>query len=349
VDVYQHEYLPAANVPNPAGRLLSRLLHPIALAIVAGHLALLGAAWWTLQHVLPDTLTLQLFGKLHLVSQLHQKLIDRIVVAGVLVPGVFLVEYLWMGWRESSIRRLLVQRSASSRSDIVCFLASLMPPMTLISAIMSLGVVYLSGECVRSAIARWTGLSLSLATQPLVLQATILLVVYSLFDYFSHRLDHSRLFWPLHRFHHAAQEFAVLTAARVHPAVFTAVVGTTLPAVLLGASPEALADMGLVVVTIRLVIHSRIESDFGVVGRWIVQSPMHHRLHHSLNRQPINLGLLPIWDRLFGTWRDAPAMPMKIGVPTPYRHGVWVGPDVWRDYCEFWRGLLALARSRRLA
>jgi len=347
VDVYQHGYLRAADVPIPASRWLSRLLHPLALAIVVGHLALLGAAWWTLQHLLPDTLALHLFGKTHLVSQLHQKLIARIVVAGVLVPGVFLLEYLWMGWTESSVRRLLLQRTASSRSDIVCFLASLMPPATLVSAIMSLGLVYISGECVRDAIARWTGLSLSLAAQPLALQAAILLVVYSLFDYFSHRLDHSKLFWPLHRFHHAAQEFSVLTAARVHPAVFTAVVGTTLPAVLLGASPEALADMGLVVVTIRLVIHSRIESDFGFVGRWIVQSPLHHRLHHSLNRQPVNLGLAPIWDRLFGTWRDVPSMPMKIGVPTPYRHGAWVVPDVWRDYREFWRGLFALARSRR--
>jgi sterol desaturase/sphingolipid hydroxylase (fatty acid hydroxylase superfamily) len=182
-----------------------------------------------------------------------------------------------------------------------------------------------------------------MAAAPAPIQIATLLILYTLLDYWSHRLDHTRVFWPLHRFHHSAESFSVLTAARIHPAMFTAVITTTLPGVLLGSSRGALVDVGLVIAILRLVIHSRIESDFGWLGRWVVQSPLHHRLHHSFNRMPVNVGLTPIWDRLFGTWREAPEQLMKIGTVTPYRHGVWVGPDIWRDYCEFWVGLKKLA------
>jgi sterol desaturase/sphingolipid hydroxylase (fatty acid hydroxylase superfamily) len=334
-------------VLRPAGLALRRLLHPLALAVVGGHLLLLTAAWLALRLYIPDTVVLRLFGHVHVVSEVHRRLIDRAVVAGVLAPGVFLVEYLWMGCAESSVRHLLVQRTPSGRADVVCFLASLAPPMTLLSAAMSLGVVFVSSEWLRLLIAHKTGLGLSIASAPLAAQTAILFLLYSLFDYWSHRLDHSRLFWPLHRFHHAAEDFSVLTAARTHPAVFTAVVGTTLPGLLLGAAPEALGDLGILVITLRLLIHSRIESDLGWIGRWVIQSPRHHRLHHNLNRRPVNLALTPVWDRLFGTWREAPAGPLRIGVTTPYRQGAWVWPDMWRDYCDFWKGMGRLAFGGR--
>ena len=336
-------------MPNPVSRRLARLGHPVALAIIAGHLALLATGWWTLQHLIPDTLALHLLGRDVLLTQLHRRLIDRAVVAGLLAPAVFLLEYAWMGWAESSARQLLVRRTASGRADIACFLAGMTPPMALLSTAMSLGVVILSGAWLRGAVLRSTGLELSIAAAPLAAQTALLLVVYSLFDYWSHRLDHSRAFWPLHRFHHSADDFTVLTAARVHPAAFTAVVGTALPGALLGAAPEALADLGLMVMTLRLVIHSRIDSDFGWLGRWVLQSPQHHRLHHSLSRMPVNLGLSPVWDRLFGTWREAPAKPMPIGVPTPYRQGAWILPDIWRDYREFWIGLPRVVLGRRFS
>ncbi len=50
---------------------------------------------------------------------------------------------------------------------------------------------------------------------------------------------------------------------------------------------------------------------------------------------------MPLWDRLFGTWGGQVAADLPIGVDTPYRHGAWVAPDLWRDYREFWAGLLA--------
>ncbi len=348
VNLYQCGARRAFHLPIPVNRWLQRLLHPAALTVIALHLGLLACGWWVMQRLIPETFTLELFGRVHHVVGVHERLIERIMVAGILAPGVFLVEYLWMGWAESSVRRLLVRPTPSARSDLACFLAGLTPPMTLLSTLMSLGVVLVSGEWFRQAIGRATGLTLSISDWPLALQAGLLFVVYSLFDFLSHRLDHTRLFWPLHRFHHAADDFVVLTAARVHPAAFTALVGTTLPGVLIGASPDALGDLALAVMTLRLVIHSRIDSGFGWVGRWVIQSPRHHRLHHNLNRLPVNLSLLPIWDRLLGDWRDAPAKPLPIGAHTPYRQGAWFGPDLWRDYLDFWRGIWRLASGRRV-
>ncbi|WP_165189535.1 sterol desaturase family protein [Caulobacter soli] len=329
---------------------IRRLLHPVALSVIGAHLALVALGWWALLHVVPDTLTLHVFGREHIVSEVHRRVIDRTVELSVLLPIIFLLEYLWTGWEESSLRHLLVERTASGWSDVACYLFQLAPAWTLVTAVMSFGVVYISGEWLRGLLAQATGIDLTIAGAPLPFQVVLLFLLYTFFDYWSHRLDHSRVFWPLHRFHHAAESFSILTAARVHPAVFTAVVGAVLPGVLLGCDREALAEVGLAIIIIRLVVHSRVESNFGWIGRWIVQSPLHHRLHHSLNRMPINLSLLPLWDRLFGTWRDAPQVAMRIGTPAYYRHGAWIVPDLWRDYCEFGAGLrkLVIDRSRRL-
>ncbi|CAN5441605.1 hypothetical protein BH10PSE4_BH10PSE4_46290 [soil metagenome] len=342
----QNEPIRVEGAPGHIGAAVRRLLHPVALAIVASHLALVAFGWWSLHHLVADTVTLRLLGHVRVVHEVHRRVIDRTLEISVLLPSVFLIEYLCTGWRQSSVRHLLVDRTASGWSDVACYLFQLAPVWTLACAILSLGVVYVSGEGLRCLLADATGIDLSIAGAPLPVQVVVLFLLYTLFDYWSHRLDHSRVFWPLHRFHHAAESFSVLTAARVHPAMFTAIVGAVLPGLLLGSDPSALAYVGLVIIIIRLLIHSRIESNFGWVGRWIVQSPLHHRLHHSLNRMPINLALLPIWDRLFGTWRDAPQHAMRIGTPAPYRHGAWFAPDLWRDYCEFWAGLRALVGKR---
>jgi sterol desaturase/sphingolipid hydroxylase (fatty acid hydroxylase superfamily) len=55
--------------------------------------------------------------------------------------------------------------------------------------------------------------------------------------------------------------------------------------------------------------------------------------------------MAPIWDRLFGTWRGDADQSLAIGVDTPYRHGFWVGPDLLRDYLDFWKGLIPGRRA----
>ena len=135
----------------------------------------------------------------------------------------------------------------------------------------------------------------------------------------------------------------MLNAERAHPA---AVIGNfliNLPMAMLGASPLILIYINALATGLSCLIHSRIDSDWGWIGRWVLQSPNHHRVHHKLDvglRPTGNFSMVPLWDRLFGTWDGEAGSELVIGVDTPYRHGLWIWPDIWRDLRDFCGGLL---------
>jgi sterol desaturase/sphingolipid hydroxylase (fatty acid hydroxylase superfamily) len=110
--------------------------------------------------------------------------------------------------------------------------------------------------------------------------------------------------------------------------------------------------VNVMVISLGFLIHSKIDSNFGWIGRWIIQSPQHHRLHHALDWITVPTGHFaqaPIWDHLFGTWRGEADQTLPIGVDTAYRHGFWIVPDLVRDYWDFARslggGLMSLPRG----
>jgi sterol desaturase/sphingolipid hydroxylase (fatty acid hydroxylase superfamily) len=112
-----------------------------------------------------------------------------------------------------------------------------------------------------------------------------------------------------------------------------------------------MVTVNVMVIALGFLIHSKIDSNFGWVGRYIIQSPQHHRLHHQLDYTTVptgHFGMAPVWDHLFGTWRGECDQTLVIGVETPYRHGFWLGPDLVRDYADFWKGW-ALLPARLLA
>jgi len=202
-----------------------------------------------------------------------------------------------------------------------------------------------SGLWLRQLLATRLGVEIGLGGLILPAQIAAYFVVFSFFDYWAHRLYHSRVFWPLHRYHHAATNFSVINAERAHPAAVLGNFLINLPMALLGASPLVLLYVNALAYGQSFLIHSRIDSDWGWFGRWVLQSPNHHRLHHKLDisRATGNFSMLPIWDHLFGTWdREAADASLVIGVATPYRHGLWIWPDVWRDFRDFCLGLVRL-------
>jgi sterol desaturase/sphingolipid hydroxylase (fatty acid hydroxylase superfamily) len=258
----------------------------------------------------------------------------------LIVPAIFAVEYVMVGWTDSSIR-YLVRPSRSILSDITVYGFTITKIFKYISIPLTIGIVTISAQALHQNLVRYTGIPLSVTGFPIWAQVLILFFVYTFFDYWAHRADHSKMFWPLHRYHHAAEEFCVLTSDRVHPATFTdPIIACSI--ILLGGSTNAFVILYAVIGGLRHVIHSRIDSGFGWVGRFLVQSPRHHRLHHALDIPEGfgNFSLCPIWDRLFGTWREPPRSRWNIGVPTPYRQGAWIFADIWRDYMEFWANSL---------
>ncbi|HMA52249.1 MAG TPA: hypothetical protein VKP60_20965, partial [Magnetospirillaceae bacterium] len=60
-------------------------------------------------------------------------------------------------------------------------------------------------------------------------------------------------------------------------------------------------------------------SDWGWFGRWVLVSPLHHRLHHSRNPDDYgaNFGTMLVWDHLFGTFRQPTSDAFPLGVDEP--------------------------------
>jgi len=311
--------------------------------VVGVYLFMLSFAAMAIAVLAPAQLQLTVAGRAIALGRLHDRVLAGYLVLSLVVPALILLELAVVGWRRSSLRRLVIVRRPSSMSDLTCFIVEQTPLMSLLRTVSSLGVILVSAQCLHGLIERAVGVDLSVANQPLAAQVALYFLVYSFFDYWSHRLDHSALFWPLHRYHHAVDEFCIVSSVRVHPAAFTRILQQALPAALLGASPEAVASVNFAQIVYRYVIHSNVDSNFGWIGRYLLQSPTHHRLHHSLaaGAHAGHFGLVPIWDHLFGTWRGEATQSLPIGVETPYRHGIWLFPDLWRDYCDFWRGLAA--------
>ena len=307
--------------------------------------AILALAWWGLTHLLPDTATVSLLGRALTLHNIHDNVLGYAMLVLGILPAVLWLECACIGWRKSSLRALLLP-SASARTDIAAFLLEHLHVTGLIGKLMMLGISVVSGDALRTWLIAHTGATLSIAALPLALQVIAGFSLYTFLDYWAHRIGHLRLFWPLHRYHHAAQEMVVINGGRLHPAGFVTVFIVNLPLPLLGASLDAMVWVNVLAALLGLLIHTRLESAWGWIGRYIVQSPRHHRLHHKLDMTEATgfFGMMPVWDHLFGGWSERSDINIAMGVDTAYRHGFWVVPDMLRDYRDFWLGLVGRRR-----
>jgi sterol desaturase/sphingolipid hydroxylase (fatty acid hydroxylase superfamily) len=302
---------------------------------------LLALAWWALQALVPDQLAFHAAGHLFTLRHVHDKVLGNAALMLVLLPSALWIECLAVGWKNSSARALMAPTS-SMKTDIMFLLLDQTHVMGVVARVMMLGASVISGEALRAWLFSRTGFVIDPSALPLTLQVPLYFVLYSFFDYWAHRLGHTRLFWPLHRYHHAAEDFCVINGARSHPAGVIGIFLINLPMPLLGATAEAMVWVNVIVIALGFLIHSRIESGWGWIGRWLVQSPLHHRLHHKLDMsQPTGFfGMMPVWDHLFGGWSACREANVGIGVDTAYRHGFWLMPDLLRDYGDFWKGVI---------
>ena len=139
-------------------------------------------------------------------------------------------------------------------------------------------------------------------------------VVLDLAIYLQHVLFHAvPAFWRLHRMHHADLEFDVTTGVRFHPLEILLSMGIKL-AVVAALGPPAVAVMVFEILLNATSMFShgnvRLPERLDRILRWVVVTPDMHRVHHSILPQETNSNFgfnLPWWDRLFGTYRSAPA------------------------------------------
>jgi len=325
--------------PKPRGVTWGERSALVAALVV--YVAVLAAAAWAVMKVLPDELSATLAGHTVHVGNLRHRLFSNAVLVFLLLPGALWVEFMTVGWVRSSVRKFLLARSPSVKTDMAVFVLGQAHLLDILGKVMLVGLSMVSGLWIRNWLTATTGLAINPPDLPVPVLVVAYFFVYTFFDYWTHRLDHSPFFWPLHRYHHSAEEFCVITAGRVHPAAFTPIFLINIPMAILGAPADVMLYVNVVVIAVGFLIHSEIGSDWGWFGRWVIQSPVSHRLHHKLDMSyPTgNFAMAPIWDRLFGTFNAKADPTLAIGVERAYRHGWWFLADVFRDYWHFWKGV----------
>jgi sterol desaturase/sphingolipid hydroxylase (fatty acid hydroxylase superfamily) len=166
---------------------------------------------------------------------------------------------------------------------------------------------------------------LALLDWPLWFKIVAAVVLLDLAIYLQHVLFHAvPALWRLHRVHHADLEFDTTTGVRFHPFEILLSLAIKIGVIVaLGAPPVAVLIFEVLLNATSLFNHGnvRIPSGLDRIVRWFVVTPDMHRVHHSIDTAETNSNFgfnFSIWDRLFGTYRPAPAaghLGMTIGIP----------------------------------
>lgn len=139
--------------------------------------------------------------------------------------------------------------------------------------------------------------------------------------YFQHRIFHRvPVLWRLHAAHHCDPDIDATTALRFHP------VEIGLSALVKAATVLALGIPAFAVIAFEIFLNAcamfnhanlRLARPLEALLAPFLVTPRLHRIHHSVivDEQNSNYGFsINLWDRLFGTFRRAPAQPLVTGM-----------------------------------
>ena len=185
---------------------------------------------------------------------------------------------------------------------------------------------------------------LNYLTLPVWMQVVAGVLILDVMNYWVHRVMHMNpLLWRLHRIHHTDMDVDFTTGVRHHPFEGIVVLIITTAAIFaLGLSPLAVAAYQAGRAGVDVLSHANIRLPSGLdrMLRWVVITPDMHRIHHSADQPETdsNYGtLLPWWDRLFKSYRDAPALGQT---------GMVLGLEDWRNEQDLTISGLALLPFR---
>ncbi|HEY0420925.1 MAG TPA: sterol desaturase family protein [Acetobacteraceae bacterium] len=343
---------PAMNGAPP--RLLGMALFALALAIWAAmSLAVVAlatspahrAALSGLLESLTDWLPWRVSGESAVSS-----LVDRMAMLSAAILPVLLLETTVAGWRESSLRRLIGGRSVSSLTELAIYGLNFIGLWKYLTMLASFGLAILVGAGLGQVMAAMGAAGWRLNTGQVAVDSCLALLLFTFCDYWNHRIQHMRLFWPLHRMHHSATEMTVLTLWRTHPA--SSAIEPFLkvwPLALFDIPAGIVSAVGLGVVFYVHLAHSNLRWDWGWFGRWVLIPPAGHRLHHSTHPDHMgkNLGIPVLWDRLFGTYDPGPLKDERLGVDDAEYNTGNLPRELLRDLGDFGRAARGMIPSRR--
>jgi len=141
----------------------------------------------------------------------------------------------------------------------------------------------------------------------------------SFFSYLWHRAAH-RFDWMwrgFHQIHHAPQRVDLAGSMLFHPLEMSVFVllGVAAATLVLGLDPAAAALTGFIASFYSMFQHWNVRTP-----RWIgllIQRPEAHCVHHQRGVHGYNYGDLPLWDLLFGTFRNPRDFSGEVGFDAP--------------------------------
>ncbi len=123
-------------------------------------------------------------------------------------------------------------------------------------------------------------------------------------------------FWVVfHQVHHSPARIEAMTAFYKQPIEILAdgALAAGILYLLLGCTLEGALWFNFFAAAGELFYHSNIRTPRWV--KYVIQTPELHSIHHELDVHHFNYADLPLWDRLFGTYRDADTFATRCGFP----------------------------------
>jgi sterol desaturase/sphingolipid hydroxylase (fatty acid hydroxylase superfamily) len=225
------------------------------------------------------------------------------------------------GWELLAPRRqLVVGRRPRWSNNLAIFVIDALAVRLLIP-IAAVGAAVLASD-------RGWGL-LNVLPLPGWLSAIVGFVLLDFIIYLQHVVFHYvPVLWRLHRMHHADLDIDVTTGVRFHPVeILLSMLIKIAVVIALGIPAIAVLIFEIALNATSMFNHSNVAlpPPLERIVRWLVVTPQMHQVHHSIERIETNSNFgfnLPWWDRLFGTYRAAPAAGEQ---------GVIIGLPIFRD------------------
>ena len=200
--------------------------------------------------------------------------------------------------------------------------------------LIQLGITLVTGKLWIAVLSGGSLIDLSSVGSP-ILQGFIGWFIGTFVFYWWHRLRHSNGFWTtLHQIHHSASRIEILTSFYKHPLeIFTNSFITSLILFpVLGCSLLGSIWYNLFAAIGEYFYHANVKTPKWL--RYFVQTPELHSIHHELDVHKYNFSDIPIWDRIFGTYKDTTEFTPRCGFPNNNEQKIWkmlTFKDVYND------------------
>jgi len=133
------------------------------------------------------------------------------------------------------------------------------------------------------------------------------LLFYDFLYYWFHRISHERqFFWGSHVVHHQSEDYNLSTALRQTSTSFLTTWVFFIPCFFLGMPIYMYVSIATAQLIYQFWVHTQHIPKLGFI-EWFMVTPSNHRVHHAQNKDYIDKnygGLLIVWDRLFGTFKE---------------------------------------------